>query len=206
MQAVFKTSGYSQGISFFFICYNKIIMTNFPFAVFAGGCFWCTESDFKHLVGVLEVISGYSGGHVENPTYDDVTSETSGHREAVQVVYDPQKISFQDLVRRLLTHIDPTDGAGQFYDRGESYEPVIFYQNEEEKKIAEENISELNDAKIFDKPIAVKILPYKNFYKAEDYHQNYSEKNNARYCSYRAASGRDDFINKVWGDKTWITK
>lgn len=181
-------------------------MTNFPFAVFAGGCFWCTESDFKHLDGVVEVTSGYSGGHLENPSYSDVTSETSGHREAVQIVYDPAKISYQDLVRRLLTHIDPTDGGGQFYDRGESYEPVIFYQNDEEKKIAEENILELNESKIFDKPIAVKILPYTNFYKAEDYHQNYSEKNNARYCSYRSASGRDDFINKIWGDKRWITK
>lgn len=175
-------------------------------AIFAGGCFWCTESDFKHLDGVVEVTSGYSGGHLENPTYQDVTSETSGHREAIKVSYDPSKISYEDLIRRLLTHIDPTDGGGQFHDRGESYEPVIFYQNEEEKKIAQENIAQLDASKIFEKPVAVKTLPYSNFYAAEEYHQDYSDKNNARYCAYRAASGRDEFIKKVWGDKTWITK
>jgi peptide methionine sulfoxide reductase msrA/msrB len=179
-------------------------LQNYPFAVFAGGCFWCTEADFKKMNGVIEVVSGYSGGHLENPSYEDVVSETSGHREAVKVFYDPNKINFEKLVQHFLSHIDPTDSFGQFYDRGESYTPAIFYLNDEQKTMAEKTINQLNEAKIFDKPVAVKILPYSNFYVAENYHQNYSENNTVRYCAYRNASGRDDFIKSVWGNKTWV--
>ena len=179
-------------------------LSTYPSAVFAGGCFWCTESDFQKLDGVKEVVSGYSGGAVENPTYEEVSAEKTGHRESVRVYFDPQKVSYQDLVRRLLTHINPTDAEGQFYDRGESYTSAIFYMDEEQKRIAEEAIKELDDSKIFDKPVAVKVLPYSNFYEAEDYHQDYSENNTVRYCAYRNASGRDDFIKQAWGDAKWI--
>ena len=163
-------------------------------AYFAGGCFWCTESDFQKAPGVVEVISGYAGGHVVDPTYSDVTSEKSGHRETVEVYYDPAKVSYRDLVRYYLMHIDPTDAGGQFYDRGESYQAVIFYQSEDERSIAIQSIQELEEAKIFDRPLAVRVLPYINFYSAEAYHQNYSEQNTTKYCAYRESSGRDAFL------------
>ena len=164
---------------------SKKELNKYPSAVFAGGCFWCTESDFQKLDGVKEVVSGYSGGKIENPTYEQVYSETTGHREAVKVYFDPQKVTYRDLVRQLLTHINPTDIEGQFYDKGESYTAAIFYADEEQKQIAEEAIGQLNDSKIFDKLVAVKVLPYSNFYEAEDYHQNYYEQNkdSSPYCS-----------------------
>lgn len=172
-------------------------------AYFAGGCFWCTESDFQKVPGVAEVISGYAGGHVADPTYSDVTSEKSGHRETVEVYYDPAKVSYRDLVRYYLMHIDPTDAGGQFYDRGESYQSVIFYQSEDERVIAIQSIQELEEAKIFDRPLAVRVLPYTNFYSAEAYHQNYSEQNTTKYCAYRESSGRDAFLKKYFENKTW---
>lgn len=172
-------------------------------AYFAGGCFWCTESDLQKATGVVEVISGYAGGDLVNPTYSDVTSETSGHREAVEIYYDGKVTTYENLVRYHLMHIDPTDEGGQFYDRGESYQPVIFYGTEEERLVAERALRELAKAKIFDKPLAVKVLPYKNFYKAEEYHQNYAEENTIKYCAYRESSGRDAFLKKYFGTKSW---
>jgi len=178
-------------------------LENYKIAYFAGGCFWCTESDLRKAVGVIEVISGYSGGHVDNPTYSDVTSETSGHREAVKVYYDDSVTNFEELTHYHLMHIDPTDGGGQFYDRGESYEPVIFYTSEDEKVVAEKAVRELDESKLFEKPIAVKVIEFKNFYTAEEYYQKYAENNNANYCVYRDASGRDMFLAKYFGGKTW---
>ena len=172
-------------------------------AYFAGGCFWCTESDFQKAPGVLEVISGYAGGSVINPTYSDVTSEKSGHRESVEIYYDDNITTYENLVRYYLMHIDPTDRGGQFYDRGESYQAVIFYGTEEERIIAERAIQELNEAKIFDKPVAVDVLPYKNFYTAEAYHQNYAEENTIKYCAYRESSGRDAFLHRYYGERSW---
>ena len=172
-------------------------------AYFAGGCFWCTESDLQKAPGVIEVISGYAGGHVVNPTYDDVTSEKSGHREAVEVYYDQTVTTYEDLVHYHLTHIDPTDVGGQFYDRGESYQPVIFFRSEEERLVVERAIRELDAAKIFLKPVAVRVLPYTNFYTAEEYHQDYAEENTLKYCAYRESSGRDAFLEKYLGGKSW---
>lgn len=172
-------------------------------AYFSGGCFWCTESDLQKAPGVVEVVSGYAGGNAVNPTYSDVTSEKSGHREAVEIYYDGKITSYENLVRYHLMHIDPTDGGGQFYDRGESYQAVIFFGSEEERFIAERAIRELNDAKVFEKPVAVKLLPYKNFYPAEEYHQNYAEENTIKYCAYRESSGRDAFLKKYFGTKSW---
>lgn len=178
-------------------------LSKYSRAYFAGGCFWCTESDLQKAPGVVEVVSGYAGGHVENPTYGDVTSEQSGHREAVAVYYDDTVTNFERLVQYHLMHIDPTDAGGQFYDRGESYQAVIFYTTDEERSIVEKSLQELNDAKVFDKPLAVKVLPYTNFYTAEEYHQNYAEENTVKYCAYRESSGRDAFLQKYFGGKTW---
>ncbi|OIP58979.1 MAG: peptide-methionine (S)-S-oxide reductase, partial [Candidatus Moranbacteria bacterium CG2_30_45_14] len=178
-------------------------LTQYKRAYFAGGCFWCTESDLQKAPGVREVVSGYAGGTVVNPTYSDVTSEKSGHREVVEIYYDGDITTYENLVHYHLMHIDPTDAGGQFYDRGESYQAVIFYTSEEERLVAERNLQALNNAQIFSKPVAVKILPYKNFYSAEEYHQNYAEENTVKYCAYRESSGRDAFLQKYFGNKSW---
>lgn len=172
-------------------------------AYFAGGCFWCTESDLQKAPGVVEVVSGYAGGTVANPTYSDVTSEQSGHRETVEVYYDGKLATYENLVHYHLMHIDPTDTGGQFYDRGESYQAVIFYTSPEERLVALQAIKQLDEAQIFEKPVAVKVLPYINFYTAEEYHQNYAEENTVKYCAYRQSSGRDAFLEKYFGNKTW---
>jgi len=172
-------------------------------AYFSGGCFWCTESDLQKAPGVIEVISGYAGGHVANPTYADVTSEKSGHREAVEAYFDEKIATYEDLVRYHLMHIDPTDAGGQFYDRGESYQSVIFFRSEEERLIAEQAIRDLETAKVFSKPVVVRVLPYTNFYAAEEYHQDYAEENTLKYCAYRESSGRDAFLKKYFGSKSW---
>ncbi|MBP6889055.1 MAG: peptide-methionine (R)-S-oxide reductase MsrB [Candidatus Moranbacteria bacterium] len=178
-------------------------LSQYQRAYFAGGCFWCTESDLQKASGVVEVVSGYAGGRVVNPTYSDVTSEKSGHREAVEIYYDGKVTSYENLVKYHLMHIDPTDAGGQFYDRGESYQAVIFYRSEEERLVVERTIQELDKAKIFEKPVAVRVLPYTNFYTAEEYHQNYAEENTIKYCAYRESSGRDTFLKKYFEGKTW---
>ncbi len=165
-------------------------------AYLAGGCFWCTEYDFETLPGVVRVISGYAGGHVDNPSYYDVVSETTGHRESVEVEYDPNSISYEKLVDHLIRIINPTDATGSFHDRGESYTPAVFYQTPEEKEIAEKVIQIWNDKKIYRLPLAVKVLPYINFFKAEEEHQRYHEKNPTRYAMYRKGSGREDQIEE----------
>ncbi len=169
-------------------------------AVFAGGCFWCTESDFEKVDGVVEAISGYTGGHVDNPTYKQVSSGGTGHVEAVKVVYDPAKLTYTDLLDVFWRHVDPTDAGGQFVDRGQQYSSAIFYANEEERRQAEASKKKLASTGPFDKPIVTAILPLESFYEAEEYHQDYHKKNPIRYKWYRSGSGRDRFIEKAWAD------
>jgi peptide methionine sulfoxide reductase msrA/msrB len=161
-------------------------------AVFAGGCFWCVEHDLREVKGVGEAISGYAG-EGDNPTYEN----HKGFIEAVQVIYDPAITSFKKLSQFFLEHIDPTDAGGQFFDRGASYATAIFYKNDDEKNVAEGLIKELEDSKIFDAPIAVKVLPEPKFYRAEEYHQRYAEKNPEHYEAYRRGSGRSEFVGRV---------
>lgn len=169
------------------------------FATFAGGCFWCMVPPFENVDGVLDIKSGYTGGHKENPTYEEVCSGTTGHYEAVQIKYDPSRVSYKKLLDIFWRSIDPTDKGGQFYDRGQQYETAIFYYNKEQKKLAEESKFELERSGRFKVPIVTKIIKAGQFYFAEEYHQYYHKKNYDDYKRYRAASGRDDYINKVWG-------
>ena len=169
-------------------------------ATVAGGCFWCVESDFEKVDGVIKVISGYTGGHKANPTYEEVSSGTTGYREAVQVIFDPEKISYKEILDVLWKHIDPTDAGGQFVDRGSQYRSAIFYHNEEQKRIAEESKKELEESGVFNKPIVTDIIKFEKFYPAEDYHQDYYKKNPIRYKYYRWHSGRDQFLERVWKD------
>jgi peptide methionine sulfoxide reductase msrA/msrB len=166
-------------------------------ATFAGGCFWCVQADFEKVPGVVEVISGYAGGTGENPTYEDYASK--GYVEAVQVIYDPKKVSYQELLAYFWRHIDPTDAGGQFVDRGPQYRALIFYQDEHQKRLAEESKQELAKSGRLDKPIVTENLPLTNFHRAEDYHQDYYKKNPLKYKYYRWNSGRDQFLEKVWG-------
>ena len=171
---------------------------NFKTAVFAGGCFWCMVKPFDSLDGIEQVLSGYTGGHVENPTYEEVCSGTTGHTEAVEITYDPSKMSYEELVNIYWQQTDPTDASGQFADRGDSYRPVIFYENAEEKAIAEQSKRELDASGRFTKPIVVSIEEKETFYPAEDYHQDFYKKNNAHYTRYRKGSGRNDFLDEHW--------
>ncbi len=168
-------------------------------ATFAGGCFWCSEADFEKLSGIVKVISGYTGGHKENPSYEEVSSGTTGHAEAVQVYYDPSKISYEALLDSFWKHIDPTDFGGQFVDRGSQYRSAIFYHDEEQKRLAEKSKETLNKSQIFHKPIVTEISELKEFYEAKEYHQDYYKKHPLRYKFYRHGSGREQFLKKVWG-------
>lgn len=170
-------------------------------ATFAGGCFWCMVKPFHKYEGVERVISGYTGGHVDNPTYQQVCSETTGHLEAIEVTFDPDVISYEELLRIYWRQIDPTDGGGQFNDRGESYRPAIFYHSEEQRVAAERSKQEIEDSGRFDRPIEVEIRPAKTFWEAEDYHQDYYKKNPFRYEMYRVGSGRAKFVKEAWSDK-----
>lgn len=175
--------------------------SEYELATFAGGCFWCMVKPFDQYQGIIKVISGYTGGHKVNPTYQEVCSETTGHYEAVQITFDPHLISYEELLNIFWQQIDPTDESGQFYDRGQSYETVIFYHNLEQQKIAEKSKEILQASGRFKNPIATKILPANVFYPAEDYHQDFYKKNPARYESYRIGSGRDSFIRVHWGNE-----
>jgi len=174
---------------------------NTKVATFAGGCFWCTESDFEKVPGVLKVISGYTGGRKENPTYEEVSSGRTGHLEAVQVHYDPEKVTYEQLLEVFWRHIDPTDAGGQFVDRGSQYRSAVFYHDEEQKRLAEASREALARSGKFTRPIATEILPLGRFYEAEDYHQDYYRKSPLRYQFYRSNSGRDQFLKKTWGDE-----
>ncbi len=167
-------------------------------AVFAGGCFWCTESDFEKVPGVIDAISGYTGGNVANPSYEQVSAGGTGHVEAVKVIYDPTKVDYAALLDYFWHHVNPTDAGGQFVDRGSQYRSVIFYANEEEHRLAEASKQKLAASGRFDKPIVTEILPLGPFYAAEAYHQDYYKKNPLRYRYYRYGSGRDQFLEKTW--------
>ncbi len=168
-------------------------------ATFAGGCFWCTEVDFEKLPGVIRVVSGYTGGDEENPTYEQVSSGKTGHVEAVQVYYDPMRVTYEELLDHIWKKIDPTDSGGQFVDRGPQYRSAIFYHDEEQKRLAEKSKEDLNRSGKFSKPIVTEIVKFKKFYEAEDDHQDYSKKNPLNYQLYRFNSGRDQFLARVWG-------
>jgi len=167
-------------------------------ATFAGGCFWCMVKPFDQWDGVKSVISGYSGGHVKNPTYEQVKSGKTGHYEVVQITFNPEIISYETILNIYWQQIDPTDPDGQFHDRGSSYRTAIFYHNENQRIAAEKTKEELEKSGIFKKPIVTKILPATEFYPAEDYHQDYYKKNPEHYLEDRKKSGRDEFIQKHW--------
>lgn len=174
--------------------------SNIRVATFAGGCFWCTESDFEKLPGVLKVVSGYTGGTKEMPSYEEVSAGTTGHVEAIQVYYDPSELSYEDLLDYFWKHIDPTDSEGQFVDRGAQYRSAIFYHDEEQKRLAEKSKKALNQSGKFDKPVVTEILMFTKFFEAEEYHQDYYKRNPLRYKFYRHGSGRDQFLNQTWGE------
>lgn len=173
-------------------------------AYFAAGCFWCVEADFEKLAGVSDVVSGYMGGTVENPTYEQVSSHTTGHRETVEVNYDPDEIDYQELLDAFWRMHDPTDGAGSFVDRGESYTSAIFFVNEQQQRLAEGSKAALAASGKFEEPIATVIEPADTFYPAEDYHQDYYTNRPLRYRFYRANSGRDQFIEETWEADTTV--
>lgn len=167
-------------------------------AVFAGGCFWCMEGPFEVEPGVISVKAGYTGGKKENPSYEEVSSGISGHVEAIEVVFDPSKVSYERLLEIFWHQIDPTDEGGQFADRGTQYYTGIFYTNDAQKKAAEKSKKELSDSGKFDRPIVTAIRPAAKFYEAEDYHQDYYKKNSIHYALYKNASGREAFLKKNW--------
>jgi peptide methionine sulfoxide reductase msrA/msrB len=169
-------------------------------ATFSGGCYWCMDAAYENLDGVKNVISGFSGGHVKDPTYDLVSGGTTGAREAVQVIFDPTITSYSELVDIYWREFDPTDDGGSFYDRGSQYRSAIFYHNESQKMIAEQSKKSLENAHIFDKPLATEVLPFTAFYSAGQDQQQYCKKNPVRYYSYKSASGRDNYIKGIWGD------
>jgi peptide methionine sulfoxide reductase msrA/msrB len=166
-------------------------------AVFAGGCFWCMTHPFEELQGVVSVTSGYTGGHTKNPTYEDYAA--GGHVEAVEITFDPAKITYRQLLDVFWRQIDPTDGGGQFVDRGPQYRSAVFYLNDEQKRLAEKSKADLAASGRFKKPIVTEVIKASTFYRAEEYHQDYWKKNPIRYKYYRYNSGRDQFLKKVWG-------
>lgn len=172
---------------------------NLTKATFAGGCFWCMVKPFDQWDGVHNVLSGYTGGHTANPSYEEVKNGTTGHYEAVEISYNPDIISYKEILDIYWQQIDPTDDDGQFHDRGDSYRTAIFYRNPVQKELAEKSRQMIEKSGKFKDPVVTKILPASSFYPAENYHQNYYKKNMAHYQKDRADSGRDDFIEKVWG-------
>lgn len=178
----------------------------YEIATLAGGCFWCIEAAFEKVAGVIDVVSGYSGGHVESPSYEEVTSGKTGHYEAVQVKFDPEKVSYAQVLSLLFKQIDPTDDSGSFADRGSQYRSAVFYHNDAQQKEAKALIEKINNSQRFKDRVATRVIVFKNFYKAESYHQDYHRKNSVQYGFYRSGSGRDQFIDKVWAKPDEINK
>jgi len=168
-------------------------------AILAGGCFWCIESALEHVPGVVEVMSGYTGGSEANPTYEEVSAKQTGHYEAVKVIFDPSRLSYDEVLDQFWRNIDPTDEGGQFSDRGSQYRTAIFYLNEGQKRIAYASKSKIEASGTYDKPIVTPILKAGSFYPAEDYHQDYHRKNPVQYKIYRLGSGRDQYLKRIWG-------
>ena len=173
--------------------------TKIETAILAGGCFWCIEADYEKLDGVLEVISGYTGGHVENPTYKQVSAGRTGHIEAVKVTYDASKISYIQILNFFWRHIDPTRDDGQFCDRGSQYRPAIFYETANQKTQAIASKQQIEQTKPFSEPLKVELIQATTFYPAEEYHQDYYLKNPLRYHFYRYNCGRDARVEQLWG-------
>lgn len=169
-------------------------------AILAGGCFWCIEADFEKLKGVVDVVSGYTGGKVVNPTYQQVSSGGTGHIEAVEVTYDPSVVSYAEILDYFWRHIDPTRDDGQFCDKGSQYRPAIFYNGAGQKSVAEESKAYINHNKPFSDETKVELIPAATFFQAEDYHQDYYDKNSVKYKFYRYSCGRDKRIAELWGD------
>ena len=187
----------------FFIIIIFVFLINNPLkafaedkAYFAGGCFWCVEESFEKLNGVIEVISGYSGGTTENPTYKEVTYGNTGHFEVVEIIYNKNIISFEELLKNYWINIDPFDAYGQFCDKGYSYRSVAFYQNEEEKKLIEKDIKDLQNK--FNKKVVTYIRNFEKFYKAEEYHQDFYKIKLERYLRYKKACGREELLKRIW--------
>jgi len=173
--------------------------SNLKIATFAGGCFWCVEAGFEKLAGVKEAVSGYVGGDLKNPTYKQVSAGKTGHVEAVQVYYDPKVITYEKLLDAFWQQVNPTDGDGQFVDRGQQYRTAIFYHSEKQRAAAEKSRTALNSSGRFDKSVVTELYPVTKFWVAEEYHQDYYKKNPLRYKFYRYNSGRDQFLDKTWG-------
>ena len=170
---------------------------NFERAYFAGGCFWCMEESFENILGVSKVISGYSGGTTENPTYKEVTYGNTGHFEVIEVIYVPEVVSYEKLLEEFWVNIDPFDAAGQFCDKGYSYRSVAFYQNEKQKDLIENSIKEIEQK--FKKKVVTYVREFKKFYKAEAFHQDYYQINFVNYLRYKKACRREATLNNIWG-------
>ncbi len=189
-------------MKYFFIIFLFFININFSHsaqkgkAYFAGGCFWCVEESFEKLKGVKEVISGYSGGLTENPTYKEVTYGNTGHFEVVEIIYDKKVISFKELLENFWVNIDPFDAFGQFCDKGYSYRSVAFYQNDEERKLIQKDIKDLENK--FNKKVVTYIRNFEKFYKAEEYHQDFYKIKLERYLRYKKACGREETLKRIW--------
>lgn len=177
----------------------KPIPSEATVATFAGGCFWCIEAAFENEHGVYAAISGYSGGDKKNASYRLVSSGTTSHKEAVQVFYDPHKVSYEQLLEIFWRQIDPTDDGGQFADRGDHYRTAIFYHDDVQKKSAEKSKNELELLEKYEKPIVTEILPFESFFEAAEEHQNFAQKRTLYYQRYKKGSGRSDYIEDTWG-------
>ncbi len=194
-------------IIFFSIIFIVFTSVSVPFVVFAenskyekayfaGGCFWCMEESFDNVNGVINSVSGYSGGHLKNPTYKDVVYKDTGHVETLEVTYDPKKTSFQNLLDIFWKNIDPFDKYGQFCDKGKSYRSVVFFKDSKEKRVIRDSIQKIE--KRFDAEIVTLVWKFDKFYKAEEYHQDYYQKNFIRYLAYKKACQREEILNKIW--------
>ena len=180
----------------FLMIHTSVVAQDLEKAYFAGGCFWCMEESFEKKKGVVEVISGYSGGNTKNPTYEEVTYGNTGHFEVIEIVYDKDKITFSELLDHFWKNIDPFDKYGQFCDKGYSYRSVAFYQNQKEKKLIKDSIISLQ--KKFNKDIVTYVKKFNEFYKAESFHQDYYQVKFLNYLRYKKACGRERILNEIW--------
>ncbi|MGL5335992.1 MAG: peptide-methionine (R)-S-oxide reductase MsrB [Enterovibrio sp.] len=178
---------------------NVAVAANYQQATLAGGCFWCVESDMEKLPGIVDVVSGYAGGSLQNPTYPQVSSGKTEHLEVVQVTFDPTAVTYEQVLDNFFRHIDPTDNEGSFVDRGRQYRPAIFYHNSEQLRIAKQLMAQIEALGIFKKPLKTELIEFKQFWRAEEYHQDFYKKNKVRYTYYRHASKRDQYLDTIFG-------
>jgi len=183
-------------VIFLLLFQSKVFSSETKKAYFAGGCFWCMEEFFDKINGVTSSVSGYSGGDLRNPTYEDVIYKDTGHVEAIEITYNSKIVTYKELLNVYWKNIDPFDGYGQFCDKGKSYRSVAFYQNNEQKKVIEKSLKDIE--KKFNKKVFTLIWSFKEFYKAEDYHQDYYQKNFLRYLSYKKGCQREEVLEKIW--------